>query len=132
MWGIDMRAATLLMVMMFIYQNSSGQTNQVHSFYSGFALLRDCGAYVKARQGEASDAEIDAATICAGYVMGVADAHDEFLTKRNSAMWCPPMDVTVGQVVNRVHRYIVGNPEQVHLSASNIIQLGLQEAYPCQ
>ncbi len=125
-----MKTNILFMLLMLISLNTIGQSSQVHSFYSGFALLRDCGNYVKAREGQASDAEIDAATICAGYVMGVADAHDEFLTKSRSPIWCPPVDVTVGQMINPIHRYIIANPEQVHLSASNIIHLALQETYP--
>lgn len=126
-----MNKFALLLALALISVNSSGQSNQVHSFYSGFALLRDCGAYVSARKRQASEAEIDAATICAGYIMGVGDAHDELLTANQTPLWCAPLNVTVGQMVNPVHRFIVTNPEQVHLSAFKLIQLALQETYPC-
>mgnify|MGYP003316054593 CR=1 FL=1 len=111
---------------------ASGQSNQVHSFYSGFGLLRDCGSYVLARKQQATRAQIEAATICAGYVMGISDAHDELTASNQSLLWCPPIDVTVGQLVNPVHRYIMTNPEDVHLSAYKIIVLALQYTYPCE
>ena len=126
-----MKLTTGFLFLVLICPGVFAQEIQVHSFYSGFALLRDCGAYVSARNREATEEEIDAATICAGYVMGVADAHDELMTADQKPSWCPPLNVTVGQMVNPVHRYIVGNPGQVHLSAFKIIQLALQETYPC-
>jgi hypothetical protein len=127
-----MKLITGFLFLLLAYPGIFAQEIQVHSFYSGYALLRDCGAYVLARKQQASEDEIDAATICAGYVMGVADTHDELMMANQKPLWCSPLNVTVGQMVNPIHRYIIENPERIHLSAFRIIQLALQEAYPCR
>ena len=126
-----MKKHTLVLAFLLVSYEGFGQTENVHSFYSCFALLRDCGAYVNARKQKVSQAEVEAATICAGYVMGVSDTHDMITALNSSPSFCAPDDVTVGQMVNPVHRYLVGNPERIHLSASNIIVNALKEEFPC-
>ncbi len=126
-----MKKYVCLLALLFVSSEVIGQSAPVHSFYSGFALLRDCGSYVAARNKQANQAEIEAATICAGYVMGISDAHDMFSATNMSPTWCAPDNVTVGQLVNPVHKYIISTPEKMHLPASGIIVSALMQTYPC-
>ncbi|MGY8815401.1 MAG: Rap1a/Tai family immunity protein [Gammaproteobacteria bacterium] len=97
-----MKKHMLLLACLLVSNEGFSQTENVHSFY--------CGSYVNARKQKVSQAEVEAATICAGYVMGVSDTHDMIVALNSSPSFCAPYDVTVGQMVNPVHRYLVGNP----------------------
>jgi Rap1a immunity proteins len=62
--------------------------------------------------------------IALGYITGTADA----LTK---ILWCPPLQVTLGQVKDVVMRSIQDNPQTRHFSADSLIGNALRQVWPC-
>ena len=65
------------------------------------------------------------AAVSFGYVLGVYDA----LT--GVTMFCPPNNVSQGQVVQVVLKFLNQNPEKLHFSADSLVVKALQQAWPC-
>jgi hypothetical protein len=59
------------------------------------------------------------------YVAGVHDANDKVL-------FCSPSDVTLGQALDVVKRYLETRPEQRHLSADFLASQAMRAAWPCR
>lgn len=59
-----------------------------------------------------------------GYVIGVYDS-------LHSIVFCPPNNVTAGQVTDMVKNYLEANPDQRHLSADRHVAKVLGRAWPC-
>jgi hypothetical protein len=60
---------------------------------------------------------------CVGYVTGIADAHAMSI--------CTPKEVTQGQNMNIVKKYLNDNPAQLHRDADVLVLTALQQAFPC-
>lgn len=60
-----------------------------------------------------------------GYVLGVADAFIDHL-------WCPPGEVTQGQITTVVEKYLQANPQNWHMPAASLVLNGLNQAFPCK
>lgn len=59
-----------------------------------------------------------------GYVMGVADALQHIT-------FCPPSNVTAGQVRDMVANYLSNVPADRHLTADGLISKVLKGVWPC-
>lgn len=61
-----------------------------------------------------------------GFVTGVAAA-------TTNVSWCPPRDppIMVGQAWGIAAKYLREHPENWHLPADHLVQLGLSQAFPC-
>jgi hypothetical protein len=59
-----------------------------------------------------------------GYVIGVADA-------LNGVVFCPPENVTAGQIRDMVRNYLSNTPAERHLSADSIVSKVLKAVWPC-
>lgn len=71
---------------------------------------------------------------CLAYVAGVYDAHIElersgYLTTGSTI--CRPDKATYKQMGKIFMGYIDSHPEQLHLTASILVLVSLQEAWPC-
>ncbi len=62
--------------------------------------------------------------ISMGYISGVADA-------LMGITYCPPENITVGQVRDMVRNYLENTPAVRHLPASQIISHVLKTVWPC-
>jgi hypothetical protein len=60
-----------------------------------------------------------------GYVIGIVDTTDGIL-------FCIPKGSSVGQLNAVVKKYLEQNPEEWNKSASNIVILSLEKAFPCK
>ncbi len=60
-----------------------------------------------------------------GYITGVGDA-------TAGIIWCPTGNVTIGQVLKIVSKYLNNNPEKLHLEASGLVEEALKNAFPCK
>lgn len=83
-------------------------------FLSGNDLLADMKADGYARKGMAL-----------GYVTGVADA-------LMRVVYCPPRDITAGQVHDMVRQHLDSTPSVRHQAADNIIGSFLKATWPCR
>ena len=69
---------------------------------------------------------------CLGYISGVVDAHDTFVSWNESvALWCLPGSVQGGQLIRVVQNYLDANPDKTHLTGSSLIANAFQAAFPC-
>ena len=59
------------------------------------------------------------------YVAGVHDANDKVL-------FCSASDVTLGQALDVVKRYLETRPEQRHLSADFLASQAMRAVWPCR
>ena len=59
-----------------------------------------------------------------GYVLGVADSV-------RSVTFCPPANVSAGQLNDLVRKYLEGNPAIRHLAGDAIVSVVISDAWPC-
>lgn len=67
--------------------------------------------------------------VCTGYIVGVADVVDGFLSEHE--LFCIPPGATVGQITSVVSKYMDEHPEYLHYVGSNSVILALGTAFPC-
>jgi hypothetical protein len=60
-----------------------------------------------------------------GFIIGVADSHSDTLV-------CPPIGVTVGQMVDVARKYLNENPDKLHYAAYTNVAIALMHAFPCK
>ena len=65
------------------------------------------------------------ATICSSFVIGVAQAGI------SNRIICTPENVTNGQALAVVTKYMNDHPENLHVGASDLVVASLMEAFPC-
>ena len=99
----------------------SGQSNG--TFLSGSALLQKC---------ESPNVSIQ--NICAGFLMGVADASDAYLLwdLLTSKQFCIPGGVGVQQLRKIFIKDANEHPEELHLSAASQVVNAFGTAFPCK
>ena len=95
-----------------------GSSGSYAGFKSGNDLANDC----KKDDGKFSDG------VCYGYVMGVTDL---LIWVNPNVKPCAPSEVTGGQVVAIVRKYLKEHPEKLHEDADFLVMWALQEAFPC-
>jgi hypothetical protein len=61
---------------------------------------------------------------CLGYISGAADA-------AYSVTWCPPQNVTRGQIRDLVVNFLTSTPAVRHLSGDVIVSETLKRVWPC-
>jgi hypothetical protein len=70
--------------------------------------------------------------MCMGYILGAKDALDAtFVVNQMSPAYCLDENVTNGQIVKVVVKYMNGHPETLHYGAQTLILLALDGAFPC-
>jgi hypothetical protein len=96
-------------------------------FLSGNELLERCHQSVAAREGQ-TGVNYVMANQCVGYIQGVTDA----FSQRELKTVCVPDDASINQVVDFVTRYLEGNPNLLHYSASSLTDVALRDLFPCK
>jgi hypothetical protein len=75
---------------------------------------------------------------CGGYIAGVIDsqtmqfAMDGMDHVKGRNRYCRPEEVTNGQVLKVLKKWLDNNPEKLHLRADTIILTAMLEAFPCR
>ncbi len=67
---------------------------------------------------------------CLAYIRGAADAID--LNDIERRIFCPPVGVTVGQMLDVSLAYIQRNPEERHYRTIILVSFALMNAFPCK
>jgi Rap1a immunity proteins len=84
----------------------------------------------------ASRMELIDTGFCAGYLSGVTDV--EAMWKgvegkgSKSAQYCMPLEVTNGQMLRIIKKWLDDNPSKLHERGDTIIHDALREAFPCK
>jgi hypothetical protein len=90
-------------------------------YYSGNKLLEYCNPNSARRD------------ICTGYVAGTRGAIDTWKIWENiDSGICVPKEVSLGQSIQVVVKYLEANPGKLHLSASSNVLNAFIETYPCE
>ncbi|UCE94651.1 MAG: hypothetical protein JSV73_05100 [Flavobacteriaceae bacterium] len=124
-----MRKLALMLVFFLIYNASSLKAKSTQTFVSGEQLLQECSAVFTSRS---THSEMLNESKCFSYIKGSFDFH-QCLVKSNTIkpQFCKPYDVTLGEMIMAVIKYLKENPEKKDLTASSIVSLALNEAFPC-
>jgi 2-methylcitrate dehydratase PrpD len=89
---------------------------------TGNKLLEECEATEPFRQA-----------FCLGYIMGVTDVDGmdgaAFPERRRT---CVPEDVTNGQLLDILVKYLKNHPEERHYSAAVLAIKAITKAFPCK
>jgi hypothetical protein len=89
-------------------------------YYSGNRLLEYCNPNSAKRD------------ICIGYVAGTRGAIDTWKIWENiDSGICVPKEVSLGQSITVVVKYLEANPGKLHLSASSNVLNAFTDAFPC-
>ncbi|PYY69969.1 hypothetical protein CRX42_13770 [Pseudomonas jessenii] len=125
-----MKAQSMVVALVGIL--GSGAVSAAEASYDGNELLGQCQQYIKAADKERNYDPI-AAGLCLGFIHGV----DETVTYlrgdlAKDAKFCTPKDITNGQVVRIVVKYLKDNPKLLHKSRGALVWLALNDAYPCK
>ncbi len=64
-------------------------------------------------------------SVCMGYVNGVTDSFSGYLI-------CLPPDVTTGQLVDMVKKYMNDNPAKLHEPSTSIVIDAIKKDFPCK
>jgi hypothetical protein len=104
---------------------------------TGNGFVRLCSDVDKAG-AEVTDQALANIASCTGYIMGLKDGIDVMVAVNNKShggaekgLICVPEDVTLGQEVHIVLKYIRANPEKAHIPTSMLATKALKEAFPC-
>lgn len=71
---------------------------------------------------------------CLGYLNGLTEAtnYNRKDNIRNVPYFCLPNDVTIGQEVMIVVKYLENNPEKLHEPSFSLVMKALKDAFPCK
>jgi len=116
-----------LLMVVLLFSFNQARAVEAENFYSGNELLAMCEAYLS-ETGSAAKGNT-----CFGYVAGIVDAHNTFVNLADlEQSWCPPENLDGSQLVRVVTKYLQGNPQQLHLTASSLVVNALILAFPCE
>ena len=93
----------------------SGSALCEKQFVSGIQLLTNCEDGNDYTEGH-----------CTGYISGVFD-NSIIINKQ-----CLPQNATSGQMIKVVVEYLKEHPERLTTSASVLVQVAINEAFPCK
>lgn len=98
----------------------------------GNELLGQCQQYVKAADAERNYDQYDAA-LCTGFMQGVIGTvifYSETLKKDDK--FCLPNNVTNGQLVRILVKFLKDNPKMLNENRVSLVWLAFMDAYPCK
>jgi hypothetical protein len=104
-------------------------------YLSGNDLQKHCKEQTKDK--EHVDSWYDSG-LCSGYIIGVTDAYavwnDESASRSQHPMlsFCLEGEVTAGQAIKVVERFLDNHPELLHKPAALLVVQAFHEAFPCQ
>jgi hypothetical protein len=111
---------------------ANGAASAAQAKYDGNELLGQCQQYIKAADKEKNYDQYDTA-LCSGYIQGVVSTtyfFDESLKKEDK--FCIPDNVTNGQLVRIVVKYLKDNPKLLNEPRVSLVWIALMDAYPCK
>ena len=123
-----MRHSALLLIALAISVATLSQPASTAERIDGHQLLEQCE---KLGEGPANNYY---AGTCAGYIMGVIDSHNGAAgtEKMPEPYFCIPGDVSRGQLIDIVLKYVEAHPERRHFGGATLIWIALVFEYPCQ
>ncbi len=102
----------------------AGQKPDASSYTSGNDFRDDCGAALHGQSGAR-------AGICLGFIEGYRQLAPMLPPSANLKLLCLPAEVSNGQIVKVVVKYLDQHPEKLHLPAAQLIYNATNEAFPC-
>jgi len=126
----------LLMSLVVLLATSRSQFARAADERSGNTLLKDCQAAL-----DPNTPLLFSATTCMAYLQGLDDGESlKMLPPPDVSrtpygpqwrQWCTPDNVTVGQMVRVVAKYLGGNPASLHEDKLLLVRRAFEDAWPC-
>jgi len=126
------RLATTVLVVscVVIYAHAGAKSNNY--VFTGKDMFESCTHAVNGldRAGAYDDHRFG---VCAGYIAGIIDFHTVATTVESLPMdmFCLPENITTGEVIREVAKYLADTPDKHHDLAAYMVILALRESYPC-
>ena len=118
-----------LLMIVLLFSFNQARAEQSLSFVGGNVLLERCEAYLDGN----TSANIAKGNACLGYVTGIADAHNLFISwKHMGQLWCEPENMEGVQLVRVVTKYLQESPQKLHLAADSLVANAIIFAFPCE
>lgn len=100
-------------------------------------MASDGNDLLKWCKNASSDTPEIQSSFTAGFCLGTMQTVGELTPFINDGLGpgfkiCPPSEITNGQAARVVVKYIQQNPEKLHLNATTLTIMALQNAYPCK
>lgn len=103
---------------------------------SGHNLLQDCTVFLNiVEDGSADRNDLGSAYRCASYIRGIADMNSAYAAVHADAIepfFCAPQNVSTGQMVRVVVKYLNENPDSLHNDKFLETWRALSQAFPCK
>jgi hypothetical protein len=93
----------------------------------GNELLEDCTAVSRGNPSGNFGPEW-----CYGFIMGSHETRQLSVIAPSLVTGCVPEEVTVGQEISIVVKYLREHPEKLHYPGSVLVNIALNEAFPCK
>jgi len=98
--------------------------------YTGNELLNNCNNVIAGVEGRSHDMFVGG--YCLGYVDGIDDALNILPIENFDRGYCRPKNVTAGQLVRVVVKYLKNHPEKLHENQFLLTLSALLNAFPCK
>ena len=131
-------ALRLLVLVCVVATGRAGAQGPTPNVNDGAALLRECGAALRAADGgpviETDPVERGVQMgQCLGLVSAVWHTHKLMVEAFESrAAFCPPITISAGQMARTVHRYLSQHTEDLQRWDTELILEAFGDAYPCR
>jgi hypothetical protein len=111
-----MKTALICLLFIWLSEIAVAQNDNHKSLQTGNDLSNTCRHFTSQESSTFDDG------VCMGYIAGVGD----------SIGFCGGENVTYGQMIKVVLKYMNDHPEQLNQQSSSIIHRALFDAFPCQ
>ena len=134
-------ATTMLCVLALVCIATTGRVAAqlpIPNVNDGSALLRECGAALRAADGGAA---LESNSVergmqmgqCLGLVSAVWHTHEIMVeTFDGRPAFCPSASISAGQMARVVHAFLTQHPDDLHRWDAELILQAFGDAYPCR
>lgn len=120
-----MKIASLLAGLLLAY---GGPSFAGPPLWSGNQLLSYYRAYVSSTASSGKSSDVASFALYLGYIRGMY----EIMAVSSDPILCIENSVTLKQIGDVVGRYLIENPQQLHLPAGFLVRKSLKDAFPCK
>ncbi|WP_156897031.1 Rap1a/Tai family immunity protein [Ferrimonas kyonanensis] len=106
-----------------------------HCLADGNSLLSGCKSTIAMFNGKLGNSTTGVSEgLCLGTINGMRYMNELYSTrlKQHETFFCVPSQVTAGQLVRVVVKYLEENPSQLHIHEGFLISTALATSYPCK
>jgi hypothetical protein len=108
-------------------------TSDAKASSDGNKLLQQCKQVVRLSENDWNGIDVLDSSACMGQMKGILDMNSIYrvMLMDKGALFCPPAEVTVGQSIRVVTKYLEDHPEELHEDSTVLIVKVLHKTFSC-